>query len=199
MVKFWYCFVPLFVAVDAIGILPLFLNLTGGIRGKKLTGLIVQSVVTAVIVAILFMAIGKGVLRLLGITMADFMIAGGLLLFIISISDMLNLEKKQRIADRESMGAVPIGVPLIVGPAVLTTSLLLESQYGALPTILALLANILLTGLCFYFSGNINRILGKAGSKTLSKLASLLLAAIAVMIIRKGLMMFLKAGAPFLS
>jgi multiple antibiotic resistance protein len=192
MSKFWLCFVPLFVAVDAIGILPMFLNLTHGLNQKKKRDVIIQSMITALAVALAFMAIGKGVLRFLNITVPDFMIAGGLLLFFISITDMLNAGAKQRVLDADSLGAVPIGVPLIVGPAVLTTTILLESQYGALPTVLATLVNVLLAGIFFYFSKNIDRVLGKAGAKTLSKLASLLLAAIGVMITRKGLMTFIK-------
>ena len=114
-----------------------------------------------------------------------------MLLFIISIIDIVTGEKKQRRIDYESLGAVPIGVPLIVGPAVLTTTLLLVGEYGIIPTVSAAIVNILIAGLVFSLSGSIYRILGKAGARTISKLTSLLLAAIAVMIIRKGLIMFI--------
>ncbi len=191
MKEFWLCFVPLFVAVDAIGVLPMFMNLTHGLSAKRARYIVIQSIITALIVALLFLAIGQGILKLLGITITDFMMAGGLLLFIISISDMLNIEKKQRIIDIESLGAVPIGVPLIVGPAVLTTIFLLVGQYGYFSTVMAIILNILIAGSVFYFAKSIHRFLGKAGSKTISKLASLLLAAIAVMIIRKGIMILI--------
>ncbi|MDD5066587.1 MAG: MarC family protein [bacterium] len=194
MLKFWLSFVPLFIAVDAIGILPMFINLTEGLSRKKRDRVILQSIITAMLVALLFLAIGKVLLRLLGITVADFMIAGGLLLFLLSINDMLSMEKKQRSIDPDSLGAVPIGVPLIVGPAVLAATILLESQYGWLPTVVALIINISLAGLIFYYSHTINRFLGRSGAKTLSKLASLLLASIGIMIIRKGIMIFLKTG-----
>jgi multiple antibiotic resistance protein len=194
MTDFWLCFVPLFIAVDAIGVLPIFMNLTQGFKRSKRWHVIIQSIITATIVSLVFIAIGKYLFKMLGITVADFMVAGGLLLFIISIIDIIRGEKKQRGIDPESLGAVPIGVPLIVGPAVLTTILVLLGEYGLLPTFSAAMVNILIAGFIFLLSESIYRILGKSGTKTISKLASLLLAAIAVMIIRKGIIMFVTAG-----
>jgi membrane protein, MarC family len=189
---FWLCFVPLFVAVDAIGILPMFMNLTEGISEKSSRRLVVQSVITAMAVALLFLAVGELLLRLLGISIADFMIAGGVLLFAISLSDLLTLEKPHRQIDPDALGAVPIGVPLIVGPAVLTTTLLLLREYGYKPTIIGLVLNVGIAGIVLWFSQDINKVLGKTGAKTVSKLASLLLAAIGVMMVRKGVMIFLR-------
>jgi multiple antibiotic resistance protein len=80
-----------------------------------------------------------------------------------------------------------------VGPAVLTTSILLVREYGPWVTVLSLVINILFAGVVFWFSGAINRVLGKTGAKTFSKLAHLLLAAISVMIMRKGIMIYLSA------
>jgi len=187
MKAFWLCFVPLFVAVDAVGVLPLFLSLTEGMDRARLRIVIVQSVITASTVALVFLAFGPVLLRFLGITVADFMIAGGILLLAISLSDLLTGEKKQRHTDLESLGAVPIGVPLISGPAVLTTCLLLAGIHGRLLTAAAVVANIALAGLVFVFSESITRAIGRTGAKTLSKVASLLLAAIAVMLVRKGI------------
>ena len=188
MISFWLCFVPLFIAVDAIGVLPMFISFTQDIEPPRIRTIIYQSVITAVIVALLFLVAGKAILNMLGISVSDFMIAGGILLFIISISDLLTTDKIQRKIDPESLGAVPLGVPLITGPAVLTTSILLLNEYGFIPTAMAVIINIMIAGVVFYFSTYINRFLGKAGSKTLSKIASLLLAAIGVMIVRKGIM-----------
>lgn len=191
MNDFWLCFVPLFVAVDAIGTLPIFLGFTEGIKPAKTRKIVLQSILTASVVGLLFLFLGEALLRLLGITVADFMIAGGIVLLIISISDIITYEKRHRSMDEESMGAVPIGVPLIVGPAVLTTSILLVQEYGPWMTVLSLVINILIAGVVFWFSGAINKILGKTGAKTFSKLAHLLLAAISVMIMRKGIMIYL--------
>ncbi|MCX7591554.1 MAG: MarC family protein [Kiritimatiellae bacterium] len=190
MREFWFCFVPLFVAVDALGTLPLFIAMTEGLEPGRIRRVLFQSVVTAALVALAFVAIGRGVLTLLSITVADFMIAGGLLLFALSLSDLLTtLERSQRAVDLESVGAVPLGVPLIVGPAVLTTSILLVGNHGAILTGFALLANITLAGIIFSLAQPIHRLLGKPGSKVLSKLASILLASIAVMMVRKGIIL----------
>lgn len=191
---FWYCFVPLFVAVDAIGTMPLFINFTNGLPPVALRRIIAQSVMTAMVVAVVFLAIGQIVLNFLGITVADFMIAGGILLFVLSMNDMLSFEKKELLVDPESLGAVPIGVPLIVGPAVLATSMLLVSQYGFLMTAAATVLNILIAGIAFLMSGAIQRTLGKSGAKTVSKLAALILAAIAVMMVRKGIGIVIEAS-----
>ncbi|GAB6269435.1 MAG: MarC family protein [Smithella sp.] len=188
------CFVPLFVAVDAIGVLPLFMNLTEGIEQSKIKNIIIQSMITALIVALAFIAVGTATLKLLGISVADFMIAGGMLLFLISVRDVLSTEKKNYAIDLESMGAVPIGVPLITGPAVLTTSMLLINEHSLFITSLAIIANILIAGAVFFMAPLINRIIGKTGSKTISKITSLLLAAIGVMIIRRGIAIFIAHG-----
>ena len=187
MRSFWLCFVPLFIAVDAIGVLPIFISFTKDIKPGRVRIIIYQSVITAIIVALLFLIGGKAILDMLGITVSDFMIAGGVLLFVISMSDLITNDKIQRNIDPESIGAVPIGVPLITGPAVLTTSILLLNEHGFVPTAVAILINVLIAGVVFNFSIYIHRFLGKAGTKTLSKIASLILAAIGVMIVRKGI------------
>lgn len=191
---FWLCFVPLFVAVDAIGTLPMFMNFTEGLDVPRVRRVVMQSTLTAMAVALAFLAIGQVVLGLLGITVADFMIAGGALLFVLSLNDMLAFEKKELPIDPESLGAVPLAVPLIVGPAVLATSILLVSQYGFFVTAVATLLNILIAGIIFSYSGFINGIMGKSGAKTISKLASLILASIAVMMVRRGIAIFLTQG-----
>jgi len=137
--SFWLCFVPLLVAVDAVGVLPMFMGLTEGLESPVVSRVLRQSVVTASVVGLAFLAIGKGVLSLLGISVPDFMVAGGVLLFVISMSDLLRAEKVQRQVDPDSLGAVPLGVPLITGPAVLTTSVLLLNEHGFLPTATMLL------------------------------------------------------------
>ena len=192
MLEFWLCFVPIFVAVDALGTFPVFMNLTEGMDRPAVRKVIFQSTITAMVVSVGFILLGQWLLSLLRITVADFMIAGGALLFVISLNDMLSLEKKAVAVDPESLGAVPIGVPLIVGPAVLTTSLLLVSQFGYFMTMIVVLINVVIAGILFYGSNIVNRLLGKPGSKTVSKLASLILAAIGVMIVRKGVEIFIK-------
>ena len=193
---FWLCFVPLFVAVDAFGALPFFATFTAKLHRPKIQRLIWQSMATATAVALLFLAVGRAVLRLLNITIADFMVGGGLLLFALSLHDLLSTQTERQRLDPESLGAVPLGVPLIVGPAVLTTVLLLMNEHGLFPTVIATVLNIFLAGVLFWFSDAILRGLGKAGIKTVSKVASLILASIAVMMVRKGITAFLVTGGP---
>lgn len=186
MKEFWLCFVPLFVAVDAVGVLPMFLSLTTGVSRERLPHVLLQSVATAAVVALAFIALGKPLLGFLGMEVYDFMIAGGILLLAISLTDLITGDKRRKRMDPNTLGAVPIGVPLITGPAVLTTCLLLVSSHGRPLTAVAVLANIALAGVIFMFARPITRVLGNAGSKTASKIASLLLASFAVMLVRKG-------------
>ena len=186
MRTFWICFVPLFVAVDAIGVLPIFMGLCGGIAQQRRRVVIVQSMITAGVVAVVFLLAGVRLIELLGITVNDFMMAGGALLFVLSLRDLVTAEKSHGHVDVNTVGAVPIGVPLITGPAVLTTGVLLLNQHGAPVTIAAVVVNILIAGAIFWFASPISRFLGNAGTRTLSKIASLILASIAVMMIRKG-------------
>jgi multiple antibiotic resistance protein len=186
-------FIPIFVAVDAIGVLPIFVALTAGAEPETKKRIIVQSMATALGLAIGFILLGKAVFRLLGITVSDFMIAGGAILFSLAIIDIINPVKHRRMSD-EQLGVVPLGTPLLVGPAVLTTCLLVIPQHGMLATVVAVAANILLAGLVLKSCDGLIKVLGEAGTRALSKVTSLLLAAIAVMLIRKGVFMLLEAG-----
>ena len=83
-------FIPVFVAVDAIGVLPIFVSLTAGLKPKEKSKIILQSMLTAICLAVFFIFLGKAVFKLLGITIGDFMIAGGAILFCIAIIDIVN-------------------------------------------------------------------------------------------------------------
>lgn len=174
------------MAVDAIGVLPIFISLVEGLSKKKRYKVILHSMITAICLAVGFIFLGKTVFKFLKITIGDFMVAGGALLFCIAIIDLINPKKKRHIPTSE-LGIVPLGTPLIVGPAVLTTSLIIIDEFGLAPTLISVLVNVILAGIVFLFSGSIIRILGVAGSRALSKITSLLLAAIAVMMIRRGI------------
>jgi len=182
-------FIPISVAVDAIGVLPIFVSLTEAMEEKERSRIITQSILTALGLAIGFVLVGKLIFKWLGITIGDFMVAGGAILFCLAIIDLTTPAKRRRIPGKE-LGVVPLGTPLIAGPAVLTTSLVLVPQFGLYPTIISLVANILVAGLIFRFSFVLMKLLGETGTKALSKITSLLLAAIAVMLIRKGLEQF---------
>lgn len=183
--NYFIAFVPIFVSVDALGMLPIFMSLTHSMAKGAREKLIRHSTLTALWVAIGFLLVGKLVFLWLGITISDFLVAGGAILFILSIRDLLTYGKASRVPD-DSVGVVPLAVPLIVGPAVLTTSLILLNSVGILPTLFSIVVNILLCGIILHFSLGLSKLLGKAGSHTLSKIFNLLLAAIGVMLIRRG-------------
>ncbi|MBI5124029.1 MAG: MarC family protein [Candidatus Omnitrophica bacterium] len=186
MQEFLLSFIPIFVAMDAIGILPMFIGFTEHLKEREKHKIILQSIITAFIIGIVFLFLGRWIFKILGVLVADFKVAGGLVLLAISLRDILRYEKSVRLPS-ETMGAVPIGTPLVVGPAVLTTIIILLDSYGPAITVLSFVINLMITWVTFYYATAISKFLGKAGSKAFSKIASLLLAAIAVMMMRKGL------------
>jgi len=179
-------FIPMFFTVDPIGILPIFTTLTQGLNPQQKREIIIQSLITASLVAVGFILLGKVIFHFLGITMGDFMVAGGVILFCLAMVD-LTAQGKTRRGVASELGAVPIGTPLVVGPAVLTISLMLVSVHGLGITLIALFLNIGIVGIVFTFSDNLMRLLGSAGSRALSKVMMLLLAAIGVMMVRRGI------------
>ncbi len=180
-------FIPIFVAVDALGIIPVFIPLVQGLSRSEKLKIIRESVITALVISIAFIFIGKALFRLLGVSVSDFMVAGGALLFILAVTDILMPEKPVNVLSTKTLGIVPLGTPLIVGPAVLTTALVLRDVYGAGPTLVSITLNVLLAGLILTMSDVFIRLLGEGGSKAISKVFSLLLAAIAVMLMRRGI------------
>ncbi|MBS1550639.1 MAG: MarC family protein [Bacteroidetes bacterium] len=185
-------FIPLFVAFDPVGIIPMYLGLTSGITDHNKKKLVLNASLTAFIICVLFLFIGNAVMKFLGITVNDFRIAGGIILLIISISDLLFYESRIRDVKPEDIGIVPVGIPLIAGPAVLTTILISRDTFGFIITVFSLLLNLLIMYLCLANAFYIKKIMGEPGSKAFAKVASLFLAAIAVMMIRTGLINTLK-------
>lgn len=181
-------FVPIFVAVDAVGNIPLFLTLVEGMNKKEKHKVIIDSVTTATALAILFMFCGKLVLALLGITISDFQIAGGMLLFVISMRFLLpGAQKISTFGHDKDLGVFPMGTPLITGPAVLTTTLIMLDSFGPIPTFVSLLLNMLFVWLTLAKADTILKFLSVNGARAFSKIMYILLAAIAVMMVRRGI------------
>jgi len=183
-------FIPIFVAVDAIGNIPVFISMVEGASKKQKQKAIVDSATTATVVAILFMFVGKFIFSLLGITIADFQIAGGTLLFIISVRLLLPGTQKGILAESHGrdIGVFPLGTPLITGPAVLTTTLIMLDTYGMQPTFVSLVVNMLIVWITLAKSEVIMKILGASGTRAFSKIMFILLAAIGVMMVRRGIL-----------
>ncbi len=182
-------FIPIFVAVDAIGNIPLFISLVEGLNRKERQQTIYESVLTAASVAILFMLIGKFILRILGITISDFQIAGGVLLFIIAVRLLLPGTHKDILVNshERDVGVFPLGMPLITGPAVLTTTLIMLDAYGIIPTFVSLGLNMLIVWFSLAKADWFMRVLGPGGARGFAKIMYILLAAIAVMMVRRGI------------
>ncbi len=190
--QFLLAFVPLFVAIDSLGIVPMFLSITDGMTHTSRKKLVTQATLTALVIAVVFLLTGKALFNFLGITANDFRVGGGIVLLILAIVDLLfspSGEKKRRSAD--SIGVVPIGIPLIMGPAALTTIIIMVDSYGYLPTFASLLVNLWIVWLVYRHAGKVVGIMGPGGSKAFAKVASLLLVAIAVMMIRVGITGFI--------
>ncbi|OGQ45322.1 MAG: hypothetical protein A3H42_06715 [Deltaproteobacteria bacterium RIFCSPLOWO2_02_FULL_46_8] len=183
---FFLCFIPLFVALDPIGIMPIFLGLTSDMPIRDRQRVLNQSVITSFAISMLFLLAGQGIFNLLGIQIADFQIAGGILLLVLAVVDLISPAKEERRPDR-SAGVVPIGIPLIMGPAALTTLLVLSKQFPFHWVAFALLANLIIITAALYYASLTEKLVGINGMQAFSKIISLFLAAIAVMYIRVGL------------
>lgn len=185
--EFTMVFLPLFVAIDAIGMLPIYSTLTSDLDIDQKKVLLRQSVFSGCFVGVLFLFFGTTIFSFLGITTNDFMIGGGILLLLIAVGDILTSQKEKRRSEKVEIGVVPLGVPLMIGPAALTTIILLSGKHGLFYTLVSLLANMALVWFIFRLEGHILNVLGKSGTKTVGKLISILLMAIAVMMIRTGI------------
>lgn len=183
---FLLSFIPLFVAIDIIGTAPIYLALTEQFEKKEKRKLVVQAVITAFILAIVFIATGKVILDFMGITLNDFRIGGGLVLLILSINDLVFAGDETR-KPQGTIGIVPLGIPLIMGPAALTTILVILNNNGIVPTILSVFINLIIVFIVLYYAEKLVDLIGESGSKAFAKVASLFLAAIAVMMIRVGI------------
>jgi multiple antibiotic resistance protein len=126
---------------------------------------------------------------------ADFLVAGGLVLLVLAVSDLVTgggREARGSSAKRD-VGAVPIGTPILAGPATLATLLILVDRYGTLLALLALLVNLIIAWRLFYRALAITGWFGRSGLAAASKVVSLLLSAIAIKLIREGVTILMQA------
>ena len=179
-------FIPIFVAMDVFAVLPIFISVTSETAEDQKKIIVKHSIITALAVSLAFVAVGEVVFTILGITVDDFKIAGGLLLLVIAVLDLLRYGGERRKIE-DTIGVVPIGVPLIVGPAVLTTLIVLIDHYGVIPTIISLIVNLIIVWASFVKAEVIIKLIGRNGIIALSKVMAILLASIAVMMIRLGI------------
>ncbi len=183
---FLQAFISLFVAIDPVGLAAVFLALGRDATPAFRHRIAWQATVTGGVVALGFLFLGKSVFAAVGVSVKDFQIAGGLILFILAARDLTQAEGAPMKLP-EDFGIVPLGMPLIAGPALITTLLLLVQTQGMPVTLVALAANLVLIILAFVGSDWLGRTIGQMGLRAISKIVSMLLAAIAVAMIRRGL------------
>ena len=166
---------------------PVFISLTEGVDEKRRRTFTVEATLTAFAVSIVFLVAGRFIFSFLGITENDFRVGGGIVLLVISVTDLV-MTKEVRRDPEATLSVVPVGIPLIMGPAALTTILILVDSYGYVWTLASLLINLLIVWIVFLQAQQITKVMGKAGSRAFGKVAALFMAAIAVMMIRSGIM-----------
>lgn len=187
MGEFIAVFLPLFVAIDAIGMLPVYISLTEPLHPLDRKRILLQALLAGFLTSLIFLFAGKAIFHFLGITADDFRLGGGLLLLVISMNDVTQSQKDSRRISPLESGIVPLGIPLIIGPAALTTVMILADRSGYILTIISLLINLFLTWLTFSKGEIIVKVFGKSGTRAMGKVISILLMAIAVMMIRVSL------------
>lgn len=185
-------FLPLFVAINAPGIIPMYLGITEELSKPERRRLTFQAVVTAGVIAVLILFAGQLIFSLLGITVNDLRVGGGLILLVLSISNLIFGDFKRRDPTGgepdASVGVVPLGIPMIMGPAAITSVLVSREAFGYIPTLFSLAVNMFLVFLVLAFAPLIGRFVGPAVSRAIAKVASLFLAAISVALVRAGIL-----------
>jgi len=183
--KFFVAFIPLFVAIDPSGLVAMFMGLAGNAsrEHRQREGFI--GIFTALCVSVGFVFLGKIIFTALGITVADFQVAGGLILLGLAGRELLNISPADREATND-FGVVPLGMPLIAGPALLTALLILVDTVGLIFTLFSMVVNLALVAVAFWNADLVARWMGRQGLRGVSKIVALLLAAIAVSLIRRG-------------
>jgi multiple antibiotic resistance protein len=169
------CTMVLFAVIDIVGSIPIIIDLrqkVGHIQSEKAS-------VVATIIMIAFLFIGESILKLIGIDVYSFAVAGAIVIFFISIEMVLGVHLFKD-HDTASASIVPIAFPLIAGAGTMTTILSLKAEFEDINIIIGIILNIILVYLVLKFSPRIERILTKNGISVLRKVFGVILMAIAI-------------------
>lgn len=191
----------LFAIINPMGAVPNYVVLTSGYTLKEKRLVIKKAVMVALGVLIIFTLLGQLIFDFLNITVPAFRIAGGAVLFLIAMDMVrgntpqakLNPKEKEENLDKDQVGVVPLGVPLLAGPGSITTVMIAVSDgtHNQLVSILVVVACVSFVLLFAYLvlrnSDLIFKRLGRTGTKIFSRIMGLLLGAIAVQFIADGL------------
>lgn len=197
-------FVTLFVIIDPIGLVPLFVALTQGMSARDRRAIGLRACVTAAILLMLFAVLGEAVLGFVGISMPAFRIAGGILLFLTALDMLFERRSKRREdqtgEDRPDPSVFPLAIPLIAGPGAIATMILLVGEAGNWAGVVAvhavMLAVVAMGFVLFLMAGPLERLLGRTGTLVVTRLLGMLLAALSVQFIIDGILGIGLMGAP---
>ncbi|HYF99551.1 MAG TPA: MarC family protein [Candidatus Saccharimonadales bacterium] len=179
--------ISLFAVINPIGTIPLFANITQKMQKKERDRVLKTTVITASALLILFAVAGTQILSIFGITISSFMIAGGILLFVVSIELLTHGGWRFGGTVSDESGVVPLAFPLLAGPGAITTVILSFQMSGLMVTILSIAIVIGITYIVFFLTGTIYKILGRRGSLIVTRIFAVLVAAIAVQYVVDGL------------
>ncbi|WP_457554634.1 MarC family protein [Candidatus Pyrohabitans sp.] len=192
-----YAFTALFVIIDPIANVPVFLALLSGASKEEYRRAVARAALIAAAVLLLFTYLGVYIFSYLGIEMYSFRIAGGLLLFIIAMEMLFGMRTRTELTPeeeaerREEVVVTPLAVPLLTGPGAITTGIVLLSRAPGEAERLLLALAIVLVFLASYLilrnADTVYRLLGTTGTKVVTRLMGLLLAAIAVQFVIDGI------------
>jgi multiple antibiotic resistance protein len=182
--------VALFIIVDPIGTVPAVFTLTRnmGIEEKRKNFRIAAYTGSALLVA--FAVAGEQILSIFGISLYSFMVAGGILLLLLSMDILIRGESTQRTGSVEDVGAVPIAIPLLVGPGAITTTIVQLQSSGYAVVLVSIVIVMFLTWLILRSEDRIYRLLGQNGSAVIAKLMAVFIAAIGIQYMLTGIQFY---------
>ena len=183
--------IALFIIVDPLGNIPIFVGLTEKLGEPQRQRVFNVATLVGVILLLLFAFTGLEILSIFGLSIYSFQVAGGILLLIISIRILISGSFHEEIESPESIGAVPIAMPLLVGPGAITTTIFNLQAYGIVVTILTVIVVLTVTWVILRFMHGIYRFLGKTGAIVIARVMALLIAAIAIQYILTGVTHFI--------
>jgi multiple antibiotic resistance protein len=181
--------IALFIIVDPLGNIPIFVGLTENINDAQRKKTYNTAILVSFALLLVFAFTGQEILSLFGLSIYSFEVAGGILLLIIAIRILIS-GFHESTESPESLGAVPIAIPLLVGPGAITTTIFNLQSYGTIITISAVVVVLALTWVILRFINGFYKILGKTGSIVIARVMALLIAAIAVQYILTGVTHF---------
>lgn len=180
-------FVTLFAIMDPFLALPVMVTMGQAEDRPTRSRSVNLAVFVAGLVLFIFLFVGQPLLQFLGISLSSFRIAGGILLLLVALQIALDITIGTPHQETGNFAIVPMATPLITGPGVIVTVMLLVASHGFISTILVSLACLLVTWLVLKQADLIHRVLGKQGIMIFARIMGLLLAGVAVEFIRTGL------------